>query len=134
MDSFVFSPIIPIFDNHWLKAKYMTWKEAIRKVLLDEGGPLHYTDITTRIFENGYKGKADSGATPEQTVCALLSTKKEIFRQLGNGVYELIEPTIDIPSKPESKSEKKLVKKEVELIDKSCHKLVVSLRDCSKEK
>ena len=38
----------------------MTWKEAIRKVLLDEGGPLHYTDITTRIFENGYKGKADS--------------------------------------------------------------------------
>ena len=26
----------------------MTWKEAIRKVLLEEGGPLHYTDITER--------------------------------------------------------------------------------------
>lgn len=48
----------------------MTWKEAIRKVLLEEGGPLHYTDITTRIFENGYKGKNECGATPEQTVCA----------------------------------------------------------------
>ena len=88
----------------------MTWKEAIRKVLLDEGGPLHYTDITTRIFENGYKGKADSGATPEQTVCAQLAMKKEIFRQLGGGVYELIDPTADVPGQPESKSEKKQVK------------------------
>ena len=97
----------------------MTWKEAIRKVLLDEGGPLHYTDITTRIFENGYKGKADSGATPEQTVCAQLATKKEIFRQLGGGVYELIDPTADVPAQPESKSEKKQVKEEAAQIERN---------------
>ena len=119
MDSFVFSPIIPIFDNHWLKAKYMTWKEAIRKVLLDEGGPLHYTDITTRIFDSGYRGKDECGATPEQTVCAQLATKKEIFRQLGGGVYELIDPTADVSTQPESKSEKNQVKDEAAQIERN---------------
>lgn len=53
----------------------MTWKEAIRKVLQEEGGPLHYTDITSRIFENGYRKKEECGATPDQTVCAQLATK-----------------------------------------------------------
>ena len=115
----MFSPIIPIFDNHWLKARYMTWKEAIRKVLLDEGGPLHYTDITTRIFDSGYRGKDECGATPEQTVCAQLATKKEIFRQLGGGVYELIDPTADVPAQPESKSEKKQLKEEAAQIERN---------------
>ena len=57
----------------------MTWKEAIRKVLQEEGGPLHYTDITSRIFENGYRKKEECGATPDQTVCAQLATKKDMF-------------------------------------------------------
>lgn len=95
----------------------MTWKEAIRKVLLEEGGPLHYTDITTRIFENGYKGKNECGATPEQTVCAQLATKKDVFRQLGSGVYALVDPMIEI--EPDSKHEKNLVKEEVNLIERN---------------
>ena len=67
----------------------MTWKEAIRKVLQEEGGPLHYTDITSRIFENGYRKKEECGATPDQTVCAQLATKKDMFLKLGNGIYKL---------------------------------------------
>lgn len=97
----------------------MTWKEAIRKVLLEEGGPLHYTDITTRIFESGYMDKNECGATPEQTVCAQLATKKEFFRQLGNGVYELVDPTVEVATHPESKSEKKQVKEEAEQIERN---------------
>ena len=97
----------------------MTWKEAIRTVLLEEGGPLHYTDITTRIFESGYRDKNECGATPEQTVCAQLATKKEFFRQLGNGVYELVDPTVEVATHPESKSEKKQVKEEAEQIERN---------------
>lgn len=97
----------------------MTWKEAIRKVLLEEGGPLHYTDITTRIFESGYRDKNECGATPEQTVCAQLATKKEFFRQLGNGVYELVDPTVEVATHPESQSEKKQVKEEAEQIERN---------------
>ena len=45
--------------------------------------------------------------------------KKEIFRQLGGGVYELIDPTADVPAQPESKSEKKQVKEEAAKIERN---------------
>ena len=61
----------------------MTWKEAIIKVLTDEGTPLHYSDITKRIIENGYRKPNEMGKTPEMTVSAQLTTKKNIFRKLN---------------------------------------------------
>lgn len=93
----------------------MTWKEAIRKVLLEEGGPLHYSDITNRIFENGYRDKAKCGATPNMTVSAQLTTNKELFQQLGNGVYGLIDKS-DAVSTTETKSEGVKVKQEMATI------------------
>ena len=32
-----------------LNVKYMTWKEAILKVLAEEGTPLHYSDIQEQL-------------------------------------------------------------------------------------
>lgn len=97
----------------------MTWKEAIRKVLLDEGGPLHYTDITTRIFESGYRGKDECGATPQMTVSAQLTTNKELFQQLGNGVYSLIDKSYAPSIGNETKSEKAHVKQEESKIQRN---------------
>lgn len=95
----------------------MTWKEAIKKVLQEEGGPLHYTDITSRIFENGYRKKEECGATPDQTVCAQLATKKDVFRKLGNGVYELIDTIASITEKhSDTKEDKKQIVEEENLI------------------
>lgn len=93
----------------------MIWKEAIRKVLLEEGGPLHYSDITNRIFENGYRDKTKCGATPNMTVSAQLTTNKELFQQLGNGVYSLIDKS-DAVSTTETKSEGVKVKQEMAAI------------------
>lgn len=89
--SIEFSPILPTFDDHRQKVRYMTWKEAIRKVLLDEGGPLHYTDITTRIFENGYKGKSDSGQ-PRNRLYALSSPRRR--RSSGSLAAECMNSSI----------------------------------------
>lgn len=97
----------------------MTWKEAITKVLLDEGAPLHYTDITNRIFENGYKNKKECGATPEQTVCAQLATKKKTFRKLGNGIYELIDTNDDILTDNSHDIENDNIEDEEELIQRN---------------
>lgn len=97
----------------------MTWKEAIRRVLQEEGGPLHYTDITSRIFENEYRDKSNSGATPEQTVCALLATNKDAFQQLGSGVYALLDSAEEAPVKREPKAESMMVKEEMALIGRN---------------
>lgn len=78
-----------------LNVKYMTWKEAIIKVLAEEGTPLHYSDITKRIIENGYRKPNEMGKTPEMTVSAQLTTKKNLFRKLGNGVFELLNAVKD---------------------------------------
>lgn len=95
----------------------MTWKEAIRKVLQEEGGPLHYTDITSRIFENGYRKKEECGATPDQTVCAQLATKKDMFLKLGNGIYKLADKSETIADKQsETKEDRKQIAEEEKLI------------------
>ena len=95
----------------------MTWKEAIRKVLQEEGGPLHYTDITSRIFENGYRKKEECGATPDQTVCAQLATKKDMFLKLGNGIYKLVDKSETIADKQsETKEDRKQIAEEEKLI------------------
>lgn len=97
----------------------MTWKEAIMKVLLDEGAPMHYSDITNKIFENGYRNKAESGATPNLTVSAQLTTNKDLFQQLGGGVYSLIDNSVTVPTKKETKLEKEQVKQEETIIQRN---------------
>ena len=107
----------------------MTWKEAIRKVLEEEGGPLHYTDITSRIFENGYRKKEECGATPDQTVCAQLATKKDMFLKLGNGIYRLADKSETIADKQsETKEDRKQIAEEEKLIlkDKTVKREMIS--------
>ena len=73
----------------------MTWKDAIIKVLTEEGAPLHYSDITKRIIENGYRKPNEVGNTPDMTVSATLTTNKNVFRKLGNGLFELVDTSIN---------------------------------------
>ena len=71
----------------------MSWKDAVKKVLEDAGKPLHYTDITDRILDQGLKTKF--GATPALTVNSTISTaiQKEgaagVFKRTGSGEYGL---------------------------------------------
>lgn len=67
----------------------MTWKEAIIKVLTEEGTPMHYIDITNKIIEKEYK--QDYGATPEMTVSNQLTTNPHLFKHVGKGTFGLAE-------------------------------------------
>lgn len=87
----------------------MTWQEAIKKVLAEEGAPMHYSDITNKIIEKGYRKRSEMGYTPEMTVNAQLSTKKEVFEKLGGGLYALKgtpAPVATTATKPAKKSKK----------------------------
>ena len=48
------------------------WDDAIRRVLAEADGALHYTDIADRIISNGLR--ISVGATPPQTVASRIST------------------------------------------------------------
>ena len=95
----------------------MTWLEAIIKVLSAEGTPLHYSEITKKIIENGYRTSSELGATPDQTVYARLCTNKKLFEKVDAGVYRLsncgaISKFEKQNTIKESKSEKKMEEKE----------------------
>lgn len=66
----------------------MTWKEAIIKVLAEEGAPMHYVDITNKIIEKEFKQY--SGDTPEMTVSNCLTTNSDLFRKVSTGVWDLV--------------------------------------------
>ncbi|MCL2415045.1 MAG: HTH domain-containing protein [Bacteroidales bacterium] len=67
----------------------LKWKEAIEKVLNEEKKQLHYTEIAELIAQRGYK--TSLGATPQNTVIAMLTTdiKKgnSIFEKVGAGIF-----------------------------------------------
>ena len=71
----------------------MSWKDAAKKVLEEAGEPLHYTDITERILDQGLK--INFGATPAATVNATINAaiKTEgsagVFERTGPGEYGL---------------------------------------------
>lgn len=50
----------------------MTWHEAIQHVLAEKGEPMHYQDVTDRIFELDLR--RNYGATPRRTVNSHLTT------------------------------------------------------------
>lgn len=69
------------------------WKEAIVRVLTKSGEPMHYTDITQAIADDGLKSKF--GATPAASVAATISMslqndgEKSPFLKVSRGVYTL---------------------------------------------
>lgn len=71
----------------------MTWKDAIVRVLTEEGAALHYADISDRILDQGLR--TTIGATPAATVNVTLteSMHKEgaqsPFVRVERGVYML---------------------------------------------
>lgn len=82
-----------------------SWKEAIEKVLVEENGPLHYTEITERILTRGYY--ETEGATPTATVNAQLASsikndgEETPFMRAGRGIFTLKNlPANPIPATP----------------------------------
>ena len=67
----------------------MSWKEAIRKVLIEVGEPMHYKDITRTIIEKRYR--LNFGDTPKMTVSNRLTTNPELFKRVKIGVYGLVD-------------------------------------------
>ena len=72
----------------------MTWKNAIIYVLQnnrlnDSYRPMHYRDITDLIIDQ--KLRDSYGKTPADTVNAQLTTNKNLFESLGEGIYRLTE-------------------------------------------
>lgn len=72
--------------------KGMSWTGAVRKVLEQAGEPLHYTEITERIIDQGLR--TEFGATPAATVSSVITTaiKNEgdrRFKRIGKGIYGL---------------------------------------------
>lgn len=67
----------------------MNWEEAIVRVLTEEGGPMHYVEITQRIISKGYY--EPRGVTPENSVGMYLRRNSDLFERVGKGVYKLKE-------------------------------------------
>jgi hypothetical protein len=64
----------------------ITWRQAIEHVLRDAAQPLPYREIALRIVASGFP---TAGQTPERTVSRELTTHPEVFKRVGDGVYEL---------------------------------------------
>lgn len=71
----------------------LPWIEAIKVVLREAGGALHYSEIADRI--QAKELRSEFGATPAQTVNANLSMSiangDDLFRRVGRGEYALTE-------------------------------------------
>ena len=50
----------------------MSWREAIERVLMEEGHALHYSEISEQILAKGYY--QTDGATPDATVNAQITS------------------------------------------------------------
>ena len=72
-----------------------TWDRAIRTVLQEEGGPLHYKEIAHRIAERGLV--TSRGATPEATVNSNLGrmVNQGTIARAGRGIYSINPVTSD---------------------------------------
>jgi hypothetical protein len=67
----------------------LTWGQSIQKVLGESPEPMHYADITDRIFKDGLR--QNLGATPSATVGAHIAAsikhkgKKSPFVRVSKG-------------------------------------------------
>lgn len=69
----------------------MPWEKAILKVLEDNSGAMHYRDIASEIVEKGLRSLENIGATPANTVNAIMHGPKLAGKviSLGGGEYIL---------------------------------------------
>lgn len=88
----------------------MSWREAIEKVLNEEGRPMHYAEISEKVLSRGYY-KTD-GATPDATVNAQIATslkyegEKSPFVRVGRGLYALqrLGASASVPQQPQAQT------------------------------
>jgi HB1, ASXL, restriction endonuclease HTH domain len=85
-------------------SKDLTWLDAIKQVLRDESGALHYAEIASIISEKGYR--KSMGATPASTVSATLSSNTSVFAKVSSGVYILKDLADATPVPPKNESSK----------------------------
>lgn len=91
----------------------MKWIEAIKQVLQEEGQPLHYTAITKKIIEKGYREKDKLGMTPSDTVSMFITTDKTgAFERVSKGVYTLVAALQN--TTPAAESESRSYEEEIE--------------------
>ena len=85
------SKIVPTIKFGVTVAKELSWHDAIVVALQQAAGPVHYAEIAERIVNQALKTRV--GATPAQTVAAILSTSingaDSPFVRLGKGEYAL---------------------------------------------
>ncbi|NLH78389.1 MAG: hypothetical protein GX465_15265 [Acidobacteria bacterium] len=71
----------------------LSWKDAIKMVLIDAVDPMHYTDIADQIIERGLK--TEVGATPAATVSSTITVsinseqERSPFIRISRGYYAL---------------------------------------------
>lgn len=65
----------------------MTWQAAIKKILSDAGTALHYAEIAERIVTGGLRKNV--GATPSNTVYAVLADKKAVFEKVAPATFRI---------------------------------------------
>jgi len=105
-----------------------SWKEAIKKVLAESGGPLHYAEISEQILARGYY--ETEGATPAATVNAQISSsikhegEQSPFIRVGKGTF-FLKGASETDNFPSSLSKQKksdlLVETDVESSDLIIH-------------
>lgn len=76
----------------------MKWKDAIFKVLAEEGRPMYYKDILDRILKNGYK--TNFRGNPEKNMLSVIGANKNLFKNVSTAVYDLIGPSATVPHPP----------------------------------
>jgi len=77
----------------------MSQVEAIKRVLEESDGPMHYLDITRIAQEKGYF-HSPNGLTPWRTVNARIIERPHIFKRVKQAYYDLVNKAdyeIDIP-------------------------------------
>ena len=65
----------------------MKWLDAIIEVLREAKEPMHYVDITEKIIKQGKR--TEVGATPANSVCAIINKNTDIFVKADTGKYAL---------------------------------------------
>jgi hypothetical protein len=69
----------------------VSWEDAIRQILSEHAGPMHYTDIAAAISARGIKSVANPAASVAVNLSRSLSDPESPFRKVGKGEYALRE-------------------------------------------
>lgn len=80
----------PAKQEEEMSTKDNVWVKVAHEVLVKEGKPMHYKEITEKALKAGVETK---GKTPALTMCTRLSQSIKngdgLFKALGKGVYEV---------------------------------------------